>query len=76
VELRQVLDWAGLRVLRVEKDRTKLNQTLFLWPVYLLIKAYVALQSRRRRQKYLLDETSSANVLLGGNTIIFVARKV
>jgi cyclopropane fatty-acyl-phospholipid synthase-like methyltransferase len=76
VELRQVLDWAGLRVLRVEKDRTKLNQTLFLWPVYLLIKAYVALQSRRRRQKYLLDETSAANVLLGGNTIIFVARKV
>jgi 2-polyprenyl-3-methyl-5-hydroxy-6-metoxy-1,4-benzoquinol methylase len=75
VELRQVLDWAGLRVLRVEKDRTKLNQTLFLWPVYLLIKAYVGLQSRERRQRYLLDETSSANVLLGGNTLIFVARK-
>jgi hypothetical protein len=44
--------------------------------VYLLIKAYVGLQSRERRQRYLLDETSSAHVLLGGNTIIFVARKV
>jgi 2-polyprenyl-3-methyl-5-hydroxy-6-metoxy-1,4-benzoquinol methylase len=75
VELRQVMDWAGFRVLRMEKDRTKTKQNFFLWPLYLLLKAYVALQSRERRQKYLLQETSDATVLLGGNTIIFVARK-
>jgi SAM-dependent methyltransferase len=75
VEVRQVLDWAGFRVLRIEKDRTKVNQNLFLWPIFLLVKAYALLQSEKRKQKYLLPETSSANVLLGGNTIIFVARK-
>lgn len=75
VELRQVLDWAGFQVVGVEKDRTKIRQMIFLWPLYLLIRGYVLLQSERRKQKYLLRETSSANVLLGGNTIIFVARK-
>jgi SAM-dependent methyltransferase len=74
-ELRQVLDWAGFQVVRVEKDRTKIKQVLFLWPLYLLVRAYVLLQSEKRKQKYLLPETSSASVLLGGNTIIFVARK-
>ena len=75
VELRQVLDWAGFQVVGVEKDRTKIKQVLFLWPLYLLVRGYVLLQSEKRKQKYLLRETSSANVLLGGNTIIFVARK-
>jgi ubiquinone/menaquinone biosynthesis C-methylase UbiE len=75
VELRQVLDWAGFRVIQTEKDRTKRNQNLFLWPLYLLLRASVSLQSAKRRQKYLLSETSSPNVLMGGNTIIFLARK-
>jgi len=75
IELRQVLDWAGFQVVRVDKDRTKPKQNLFLWPLCLLIRAYVLLQSPNRKQKYLLPETSSAKVLLGGNTIIFVARK-
>ena len=76
VELRQVLDWAGFEVLRVEKDRAKLKQVFFLWPLYLLVRAYGLLQSPKRKRKYLLPETSSATVLLGGNTLIFVARKV
>jgi SAM-dependent methyltransferase len=76
VELRQVLDWAGFEVLRVEKDRVKMKQNLLLWPLYLLIRAYVALQSGARQQKYLLPETAASNVLLGGNTIIFIARKL
>jgi 2-polyprenyl-3-methyl-5-hydroxy-6-metoxy-1,4-benzoquinol methylase len=76
VELRQVLDWAGFQVLRVEKDRSKVKQNLFLWPLYLLLRGYALVQSAKRRQKYLLAETSSANVLLGGNTVIFVARKL
>ncbi len=68
-------DIEGIQVVRVEKDRPKIKQNLFLRPLYLLVRAYVMLQSEKRKQKYLLPETASANVLLGGNTIIFVARK-
>lgn len=75
VELRQVLDWAGFQPVRIEKDRAKWNQNLFLWPLWLVIRSYVALQPRRRKEKYLLRETSAANVLLGGNTLIVMARK-
>ncbi len=75
VELRQVIDWAGFQVERVEKDAPKWRQVLFLWPLWLVLKAYVGVQSAKRRAKYLLDETSSNPVLLGGNTIILQARK-
>lgn len=75
VELRQVLDWAGFQIERVEKDRAKLRQLIFLLPVWLFLKANLALQSDQRKAKYLLSETSSNAVLLGGNTIIFQAKK-
>jgi 2-polyprenyl-3-methyl-5-hydroxy-6-metoxy-1,4-benzoquinol methylase len=75
VSLRQVLDWAGFRVLRVEKDRTKWKQAVFLWPLWLMLRLFGAVQSRRRRAKYLWDETNSGPVLWGGNTLILLARK-
>jgi len=75
VELRQVLDWAGFEVLRAERDRAKWKQNVFLFPVWLMLKAYVAVQSAKRKGKYLLPETSAGPVLLGGNTIILLARK-
>jgi hypothetical protein len=76
VELRQVLDWAGFTPVRVEKDRGKWKQDVFLWPLALLLRAYTALQSPPRRRKYLLDDTAAPNVLMGGNTIIILARKL
>lgn len=75
VECRQVLDWAGFEFLRVEKDRAKWRQDVFLRPLVFLLRAYAWIQSSERSQRYLLHETSENNVLLGGNTIIFVARK-
>ena len=75
VELRQVLDWAGFEPLRVERDRVKWKQSVFLFPLWLLLKIYTAAQSAQRKQKYLLNETAARNVLLGGNTIIILARK-
>ena len=75
VPLRQVLDWAGFRVLRVAKDRTKWKQAVFLWPLGMLLRLFGALQSPRRRAKYLWDETNSGPVLWGGNTLILLARK-
>jgi len=76
VELRQVLDWAGFEVMRVERDRAKWKQNVFLFPLWLLLKAYAAAQSAKRKAKYLLPETSAPPVLLGGNTIIILARKL
>ena len=75
VELRQVLDWAGFEVLRAERDRVKWKQNVFMFPLWLILQAYVAAQSAKRKQKYLLRETASGPVLLGGNTIILLARK-
>ena len=75
VELRQVLDWAGFEVLRVERDRAKWKQNVFLFPIWLLLKAYVAAQSARRQEMYLMKETAADPVLLGWNTIILLARK-
>ncbi len=75
LELRQALDWAGFQILQVEKDRVKPKQIFFLWPVWLTIKLYTAIQSRHRKQRNFLDETSSNNVLMGGNTIIILAQK-
>jgi 2-polyprenyl-3-methyl-5-hydroxy-6-metoxy-1,4-benzoquinol methylase len=76
VELRQVLDWAGFQVERVEKDRLKWGQIVFLFPLWLTMKIFLKFQSTKRKSKYLLPETTANNVLLGGNTIIIQARKI
>lgn len=75
VELRQVLDWAGFQILRVERDRAKWKQDVFLFPLWLLLQGYFAVQSARRKDRYLLRETAATPVLLGGNTLILVGRK-
>jgi SAM-dependent methyltransferase len=75
LELRQVIDWAGFDLLAIEKDRAKWKQNVFLFPVWCVIKLMEAVQSARRKAKYQLAETNSTNVLLGGPTIILLARK-
>lgn len=75
VECRQALDWAGFELLKLEKDNFKWRQNLFLGPLAFILKAYAWIQSPERSKRYLFSETSKNNVLLGGNTIIFVARK-
>jgi SAM-dependent methyltransferase len=75
LEMRQVLDWAGFDLLAIEKDRSKWKQDVFLSPVWLLIKLVSGLQSARRRARYRLSETNSAPVLLGGPTLILLARR-
>ena len=75
LELRQALDWTGFQILNVEKDRVKPKQFFLLWPFWLLIKTYLAIQSQNRKKRYCLDETASSNILMGGNTIIVLAQK-
>jgi 2-polyprenyl-3-methyl-5-hydroxy-6-metoxy-1,4-benzoquinol methylase len=75
VEIRQFLAWSGLEFDSVHTDRVKPKQWIFLWPLALLIKGYAAIQSEKRKTKYLMDETASNPVLMGGNTVIVLARK-
>ena len=75
LELRQVIDWAGFDLLAIEKDRVKWKQNVFLFPFWCVIKLLEKAQSARRKSKYCLAETNSGNVLLGGPTLILLARK-
>lgn len=75
LELRQVIDWAGFELMAIEKERTKWKQNVFLFPFWLMVKFMESLQSSRRKQRYRMAETNSRNVLLGGPTIIMLARK-
>jgi len=75
LELRQAMNWAGFDLLRIEKDRSKWKQNVFLSPVWLLIKLLEGIQSVRRNWRYRMAETNSGNVLFGGPTIILLARK-
>jgi 2-polyprenyl-3-methyl-5-hydroxy-6-metoxy-1,4-benzoquinol methylase len=76
LELRQILDWNGFQVQRVLRDAVKWKQNVLLFPIWLLLKLYLAIQSQKRQAKYLLVETGSRPVLLGGNTLIVLAQKM
>jgi ubiquinone/menaquinone biosynthesis C-methylase UbiE len=75
VEICQNLDWAGLQVLSTHADKFKWKQAFFLFPLTILLKLYALCQSEKRRRKYLLKQTASWPVLMGGNTVIVLARK-
>lgn len=75
IELHQVIDWAGYQVLRIEKDRTKWKQNLFMSPIWLFAKLLQCVQSEKRIRKYKMDLANHPNVITGGPTIIFLARK-
>lgn len=74
-ELRQVIEWAGFELLTIEKERTKWKQNVFLFPFWLVIKLMQMIQSNRRKRRYRMAEVNSGNVLLGGPTIIMLAKK-
>ena len=58
------------------KDAMKAGDVILLSPFWLGLMGYLALQPAKREAKYLLDETGSNVVLLGGNTLIIQARKL
>ena len=68
------LDAFGFEVLEVRRNKRKLGQ-LLLWPLALAIRAYGAFFAPEARRAYRLALLSSAPVLMGGNTIIVLARK-
>ncbi len=64
----------GLKVAAILRDKIKIKQYL-LSPFVLLLKARARLSSQRSREKHAYDLTLKNEVILGGNTLIFITKK-
>ncbi len=64
----------GLRVESIRRDQVKQKQRL-LAPLVWLMRLHAALSSRRSREKHQSALTLQDEVVLGGNTLIFITRK-
>jgi SAM-dependent methyltransferase len=65
----------GLKVEEILRDKLKWKQ--FVWlPFVLLLKLYARFQSEKKWKKYRYDLTLKNEVILGGNTLIFITRKM
>ncbi len=74
-ELRFFLEANGMEVQRIEKDKFKPKQ-LLCWPLVALIQLATLCSGKRGREKYFADQANSNAVLLGGNTLILIAKRV
>ena len=72
--LRMALEFAGLQVHELRKDKTKRKQQALL-PLASLIYLVTKARGDRGEKKYWMRETNSPTILMGGNTIILAARK-
>lgn len=74
-EARYLLEQNGFELESVHVDQKKKNSWLF-FPVVSLIRLAARFSSREKRRERWTDELNSNEVLLGGNTMIFKARKL
>jgi len=74
-ELRYLLEKSGFAVEKTMLDKRKRN-TWTYWPVVAAIRLFGGLTSKERRRERWTDELNSREVLTGGNTLIFKARKI
>jgi 2-polyprenyl-3-methyl-5-hydroxy-6-metoxy-1,4-benzoquinol methylase len=72
--LKFFLQWNQFRVIKLDIDRPKPKLKYFL-PLVWLIRFYCFFWPEETRKAYLLDETLSDQILMGGNTLIVVAEK-
>jgi SAM-dependent methyltransferase len=72
--LKFFLEWNGFRVMKLEIDRPKPKLKYFL-PLVWLIRFYCMFWPTETRGSYLLDETLSDQILMGGNTLIVEAER-
>lgn len=71
--MRMALEFAGFKVESVHEDRLKKKQRL-LWPLAWAIQLITSLRGAKAQQKYWMKDNNATNVLMGGNTLILVAR--
>lgn len=71
--MRMALEFAGFKVESVHQDRPKKKQRL-LWPLAWAIQMLTALRGEKAQKKYWMKDNNATEVLMGGNTLILVAR--
>lgn len=74
-EVRYLLEKNGFAIEKLYRDKPKANSWAFL-PVVALIRLISRFSSAKKRAAVWADELNSDEVLLGGNTLIFKARKL
>ena len=74
-ELRFLLEKYGFQLESTHVDKPKKNSWAF-WPIVAPIRLISRLSSSAKRKARWADELNSNEVLLGGNTLIFSARKL
>jgi len=74
-ELRFFLEASGFEIERVEKDKFKPKQ-LRLWPLVALLQLMSKLSGDKGREYPFADVANSNAILLGGNTLILIAKRV
>jgi SAM-dependent methyltransferase len=73
-EVRYLLEKFGFEVERVYIDKSKRHNWAY-WPVVSTIRLFGKMNSAARRRERWTDELNSNEVLTGGNTLIFKARR-
>lgn len=73
--MRMALEFAGFKVQEIHQDKVKKKQRL-LWPLAWMIQLITRLRGGRADRKYWIRESNSSTILMGGNTIILVAKLV
>ncbi len=71
--MRMALEFAGFNIESVHEDRPKKKQRL-LWPLAWMIQLITFLRGERAQQKYWMSDNNATEVLMGGNTLILVAK--
>ena len=74
-EARYLLEQSGFELKSVHVDQKKRNSWLF-YPIVALIRLVSRFESESKRRERWTDELNSDEVLLGGNTLIFKAKKL
>jgi ubiquinone/menaquinone biosynthesis C-methylase UbiE len=74
-EVRYLLDKSGFELESVHVDQKKKNSWLFL-PIVFCIRLAARFSSASKRRERWTDELNSDEVLLGGNSMIFKAKKL
>ncbi len=73
--LKFIMEHCGFRILQLEKDRKK-PRMHWLLPLVWILRLYGRLASQKRREVYRLNETLMDEIIMGGNTLLIIAKKV
>ncbi len=71
--IRMALEFAGFKIESVHEDKPKRKQRL-LWPIAWAIQLITLMRGKKAQKKYWMKDNNASEVLMGGNTLILVAK--